>query len=105
MLMEHEITRKIAAQMEVSAKQYLESGSYDALVSDISQYIEHMSAHLWKENNRLFMMAEMRLQGVSDKMNSSLSEVEQKKLEQLGKTRQDYETLVQNLQQDLSKIN
>ena len=105
MLMEHEITRKIAIKMEQSAKTYLESGSADQLISDISQYIEHMSQHLWKENNRLFMMAEMRLSGVSDQVNSSLGAVEQKKLEQLGKTRTDYESMVQNIQQDLSKIN
>ena len=105
MLMEHEITRKIAVKMEQSAKDYLTSGSPDALVSDISQYIEHMSQHLWKENNRLFMMAEMRLSGVSDKVNAGLDEIEQKKLSQLGKSRSDYESLVQNLEQDLSKIN
>lgn len=105
MLMEHEITRQIATKMEISAKEYLATGSADKLVSDISQYIEHMSAHLWKENNRLFMMAEMRLQGMSDKINTALNEVEQKKLAQLGKTRADYETLVQNLQTDVSKIN
>lgn len=91
--------------MEQSAKDYLASGSPDALISDISQYIEHMSQHLWKENNRLFMMAEMRLSGVSDKVNAGLDEIEQKKLAQLGKSRSDYESLVQNLQQDLSKIN
>jgi len=105
MLMEHEITRKIATKMEASAKEYLSSGSSDALVSDISQYIEHMSQHLWKENNRLFMMAEMRLSGVSDKVNADLNSIEQKKLEQLGKSRSDYESLVQNLQSEISKIN
>lgn len=105
MLMEHEMTRQIAVKMGTSAKQYLEAGSADALIADISQYIEHMAAHLWKENNRLFMMAEMRLQGQDEKMNSSLSAVEQKKLEQLGKTRAYYEGLVQNLHQDISKIN
>ncbi|MFM8658931.1 MAG: hemerythrin domain-containing protein [Candidatus Nitrosotenuis sp.] len=105
MLMEHEITRKIAIQMETSAKQYLESGSSDALISDITQYVQHMSEHLWKENNKLFMMAEMRLSGVSDKMNADLDSVEKKKLEQLGKSRQDYESLVQNIQSEISKIN
>lgn len=104
MLMEHEITRQIAIKMTASAKEYLQTGKPDGLVSDITQYIEHMGAHLWKENNRLFMMAEMRLQGQSEKMNSALYEVEKKKLEQLGKTRADYETLVQNLQQEISKI-
>lgn len=105
MLMEHEITRKIAIQMETSAKQYLESGSSDALISDITQYVQHMSEHLWKENNKLFMMAEMRLSGVSDKMNADLDSVEKKKLEQLGKSRHDYESLVQNIQSEISKIN
>jgi hemerythrin-like domain-containing protein len=105
MLMEHEITRKIAIKMETSAREYLTSGNSDALVSDISQYIEHMGQHLWKENNRLFMMAEMRLSGESDKVNSDLNSIEQKKLEQLGKSRSDYESLVQNLQSEISKIN
>jgi hemerythrin-like domain-containing protein len=105
MLMEHEITRKIAIKMEDSAKAYLASGSSEALMSDISQYVEHMSQHLWKENNRLFMMAEMRLSGVSDKVNSELNSIEQKKLEQLGKSRQDYESLVQNIESEISKIN
>lgn len=105
MLMEHEITRKIAIQMETSAKEYLKSGSADALISDIAQYVQHMSEHLWKENNKLFMMAEMRLSGVSDKMNADLDSVEKKKLEQLGKSRQDYENIVQNIHSEISKIN
>ncbi|NDB32234.1 MAG: cation-binding protein [Nitrososphaeria archaeon] len=105
MLMEHEITRKIAIQMETSAKEYLKSGSADALISDIAQYVQHMSEHLWKENNKLFMMAEMRLSGVSDKMNAYLDSVEKKKLEQLGKSRQDYENIVQNIHSEISKIN
>ncbi|MFM7862305.1 MAG: hemerythrin domain-containing protein [Candidatus Nitrosotenuis sp.] len=105
MLMEHEITRKIAIHMEESAKEYLASGHAEALISDISQYIEHMSQHLWKENNRLFMMAEMRLSGVSDKVNAELDTVEKKKLDQLGKSRQDYENLVQGIQSEISKIN
>ncbi|NDB45984.1 MAG: cation-binding protein [Nitrososphaeria archaeon] len=105
MLMEHEITRKIAIQMETSAKEYLKSGSADALISDIAQYVQHMSEHLWKENNKLFMMAEMRLSGVSDRMNADLDSVEKKKLEQLGKSRQDYENIVQNIHSEISKIN
>jgi hemerythrin-like domain-containing protein len=105
MLMEHEITRKIAHHMEISAQEYLTSGRSDALILDISQYIEHMAQHLWKENNRLFMMAEMRLSGVSDKINAELDSVEKKKLDQLGKSRSDYESLVQDLQSEISKIN
>jgi hemerythrin-like domain-containing protein len=104
MLMEHQITKQIAAQMEQSAKEYLQSGAPEKLASDISQYVEHVSAHLWKENNRLFMMAEMRLQGVSDQMNASLAQTEKQKLESLGKSRGDYEKMVSDLEQDITKI-
>jgi hemerythrin-like domain-containing protein len=104
MLMEHQITKQIAARMEQSAKEYLESGAAEKLTSDISQYIEHVSAHLWKENNRLFMMAEMRLQGLSDKVNASLGEIERQKLDQLGKSRADYENLAQDLEKGLKTI-
>jgi len=105
MLMEHEMTRKIALHMEQSAKEYLSNGDADALIADITQYVQHMGEHLWKENNRLFMMAEMRLSGVSDKVNAELDSVEKRKLEQLGKSRQDYESMVQNIQSEISKIN
>lgn len=104
MLMEHQMTRQIADRMEESAKEYLGTGSSTKLASDIGEYIEHISAHLWKENNRLFMMAEMRLQGNSDQVNNSLDEVEKLKLEKLGKNRADYENLVHQLAQDVSKI-
>ena len=105
MLMEHQITRQIADKMDESAKEYLKTGSSTKLVSVIKEYIEHVSAHLWKENNRLFMMAEMRLQGNSDQVNKKLDEVEKLKLEQLGKQRSDYEKLADKLEQDVSKIN
>ncbi|MBI5145958.1 MAG: hemerythrin domain-containing protein [Thaumarchaeota archaeon] len=104
MLMEHQMTRQIADRMEESAKEYLKTGSSVKLASDISEYIEHISAHLWKENNRLFMMAEMRLQGSSDQVNNSLNEVEKLKLEKLGKNRADYENLVNQITRDVSKI-
>lgn len=104
MLMEHQITRQIADKLEASAHEYLKSGVSDRLVSDIKEYIEHVSAHLWKENNRLFMMAEMRLQGVSDQINTHLNETEKLKLEKLGKDRADYEHMANNLERDVSKI-
>lgn len=105
MLMEHQITKQIAQKMDDAAKEYLASGASDALVSSISEYIEHVAAHLWKENNRLFMMAEMRLQGVADQVAKDLDTVESQKLAQLGKTRQGYEKLVDDLEQDISKMN
>jgi len=104
MLMEHQVTRQIADRMDASAKEYLRTGSSDNLASDIGEYVEHVSAHLWKENNRLFMMAEMRLQGNSDQVTNNLNEVEKLKLEKLGKKRTDYEHLASQLENDVSRI-
>ncbi|HXG14305.1 MAG TPA: hemerythrin domain-containing protein [Candidatus Nitrosotenuis sp.] len=105
MLMEHKQTREIAERMTLSSKEYLQSGSAEKLISDITQYIEHMAKHIWKENNRLFVMAEMRLKGYADQMNKSLDDVEKQKLQQIGKRRDDYEKLVADLEQNLSKLN
>ncbi|MEW6044539.1 MAG: hemerythrin domain-containing protein [Thermoproteota archaeon] len=105
MLMEHKQTREIADRMAISAREYLQNDSADKLILDITQYIEHMAKHLWKENNRLFVMAEMRLKGYSEQMNKSLDEVERQKLEQIGKRRADYEKLVVDLEQNISNLN
>ncbi|MEW6043881.1 MAG: hemerythrin domain-containing protein [Thermoproteota archaeon] len=104
MLMEHEMTRQIASRMEESAKKYIQTGSSQELISDIQEYIEHMSQHLWKENNRLFVMAEMRLQGHSEQITKNLVEVEKQKLSSLGKSREDYEKLVLDLEQNITKL-
>ena len=61
MLIDHQRSREIGTQMEESAKEYLSSGDSTKLVSDMQQYVEHITEHLWKENNKLFMMAEARL--------------------------------------------
>lgn len=104
MLMEHEITRQIALKMEDYSKEYLISGNSEKLIEAISQYVQHMNEHLWKENNRLFMMGDMRLQGQSGEVNASLSKVEQEKLGKLGKTRQDYETMAQNIESSVTNL-
>jgi hemerythrin-like domain-containing protein len=104
MLMEHEMTRQIADRMEGSAREYLKTGSSEKLVADITEYIEHVTRHIWKENNRLFVMAEMRLQGESEQITKSLNSIEQQKLSSLGKSRDDYERLVSELEQNVSKI-
>jgi hemerythrin-like domain-containing protein len=106
MLMEHEMTRQIASKMGTSAKEYLQTGSSSSqkLVLDIQEYVEHVTQHLWKENNRLFVMAEMRLQGHSEQMNKSLDEVEAQKLSNLGKNRADYEKMAHDLEQNLTKV-
>ena len=103
MLMDHKRTREIATQMEESAKDYLSSGNSTKLVSDMQLYVEHVTEHLWKENNRLFMMAEARLQYVSQKVDKELNEIEDSQLKDLGKSRADYEQLVEDLSKDVSK--
>ena len=103
MLIDHQRSRKICSEMEVSANEYLSSGDSTKLVSDMQQYVEHITEHLWKENNKLFMMAEARLQYVSEKVDKELIEIEKSKLDELGKTREYYEKLAKNLTKDVSE--
>ncbi|MBT8243499.1 MAG: cation-binding protein [Nitrosopumilus sp.] len=103
MLIDHQRSREIGTEMEASAKEYLSSGDSTKLVSDMQQYVEHITEHLWKENNKLFMMAEARLQYVSEKVDTELKEIEQTKLDELGKTREHYEQLAENLTKDVSQ--
>lgn len=91
MLMEHEITRKLGTRMESSSKTYLANGDATQLIADMQEYINHVVQHLWKENNRLFEMAEMALRNDVEHINTSLQEVESSKLKGLGKTREHYE--------------
>ena len=103
MLMDHERSREIGKNMEESASEYLSSGNSENLINFMKQYVEHITEHLWKENNRLFMMAEARLQYVSEKVDKELNEIEQSKLKETGKTREHYEKLVENLVRDVSE--
>ncbi len=103
MLIDHQRSREIATNMEASAKEYLSSGDSSKLINDMYQYVEHVTEHLWKENNRLFMMAEARLQYVSEKVNNELNEIEGTQLKEIGKSREDYEQLVENLSKDVSQ--
>ena len=103
MLIDHQRSREIGTEMEESAKKYLASGDPSKLISDMQQYVEHVTEHLWKENNRLFMMAEARLQYVSEKVDKELNEIEKSKFDLLGKTREHYEQLAENLKKDVSQ--
>ena len=103
MLIDHQRSREIGTAMEESAKEYLSSGDSTKLISDMQQYVEHVTEHLWKENNRLFMMAEARLQYVSKKVDDELNEIERTQLNDLGKSREHYENLAENLSNDVSK--
>ncbi|HJM25379.1 MAG TPA: hemerythrin domain-containing protein [Nitrosopumilus sp.] len=103
MLMDHQRSREIGTEMEESAKKYLSSGDSTKLISDMHLYVEHITEHLWKENNKLFMMAEARLQYVSEKVDKELNEIEELKLKDLGKSREHYEELAENLSKNVSQ--
>ena len=107
MLMEHEETRKIGNNMEQSANDYFKNNDATQLISDMKHYVEHVTEHLWKENNRLFMMAEARLQNVSKQVDDELNQIEKTKLEEIGKTRDQYEKIAEEfdkkINQDISK--
>ena len=103
MLMDHERSRELGKEMEISAKNYISSGDSTTLITVMQQYVEHITEHLWKENNKLFMMAEARLQYVSKKIDKELNEIEESKLKETGKTREHYEQLAETLTRDLSQ--
>jgi len=102
MLIDHQRSREIGNEMEKSAKEYLSSGNSEKLIADMQLYVDHITEHLWKENNKLFMMAEARLQYVSKKVNEELETVEKSQLNDLGKSRQHYEELAETLTRDVS---
>ena len=102
MLMDHERSREIAKRMDTASKKYLESGNSDDLINTMDEYTQHITEHLWKENNRLFLMAEARLAYVSSQVNQELHEIEKEKLKELGKSRQHYEDLAENLTKHVS---
>jgi hemerythrin-like domain-containing protein len=103
MLIDHERSREIGKEMESSAKNYILTGDSTKLITDMQQYVEHITEHLWKENNKLFMMAEARLQYVSQKVDRELNEIEESKLKETGKTREHYEQLAETLTRDVSQ--
>ncbi len=103
MLMEHEMSRQYSKKMEASAETYLKTGDATQLIADMNEYSEHITQHLWKENNRLFMMAEARLQYVAEKVNEECSQIEETKLKDTGKTRADFEKIAEDLSKNISE--
>ena len=99
MLMDHEKSREIAAKMENATQKYLNENDSSDLISNMQEYVTHITEHLWKENNRLFMMAEARLQYVAQQVDSELNEIENSKLKETGKDRAHYEKIAENLSQ------
>ena len=103
MLMEHEVTRKIGNKMEESANNYFKTDDATQLISDMKEYVEHVTEHLWKENNRLFMMAEARLQNVSQQVDEELNQIEKTKLDEIGKTREQYEKIAEEFSEKINQ--
>jgi len=101
MLLEHQITKEMASKIEESVKEYVANKNSDRLIQSIEQYIEHVKEHLYKENNRLFMMADTRLEPHAKQVENVLTETENTKLNQLGRTRDHYENIVNELSKNL----
>jgi hemerythrin-like domain-containing protein len=102
MLFEHEVTKQLATKMENSAHDYLQSGNPNILLADIKNYIDHVALHLSKENQRLFMMADMLLQQNAEQVKKDLAQSEEAKLTVLGKKRSDYEKLLSDVESTLA---
>ena len=105
MIVEHQRTKAIAEQIELSSKKYLETDDSVDLIFTLEAYVQHVTEHLWKENNRLFKMAEARLINNAADVNTNLAAIEEKKLKEIGKSRSDYETLADDLEKSISEIN
>ena len=90
---------------DLSSKKYLENGDSSYLIEALELYVQHVTEHLWKENNRLFMMAEARLNYAAKEVDKNLEQVEEKKLNELGKSRSHYESLADELEKNVSEIN
>ena len=97
MLMEHEVTKKLIERIEVSGKIYLDTGDSVQLGVDFREYVEHMRNHLWKENNRLFVMADQRLQMESESVEAELEKTEKNQLAEIQKDRKHYEKIVETV--------
>jgi len=105
MLIEHKRTKEIAEHIGLASKKYLKNGDSAYLIETLELYVQHVTEHLWKENNRLFMMADTRLNSTSNEIDKNLDNIEEKKLMELGKTRLHYESLVNELEKNVSEIN
>jgi hemerythrin-like domain-containing protein len=67
MLTEHVLGRQLVAELETAARKY-EAGDDSAraqIASASRQYAQLLSAHIYKENNILFMMADQVLDSPS----------------------------------------
>ena len=99
MLAEHEKSREIAARIERAAGPYAADGSRRGeLAEAMGEYAAHISEHIWKENNRLFMMADARLApDAAGAVGAELDSVEAERLGRAGADRRHYERMADGL--------
>lgn len=97
MLYEHEITKELANSIVSSTKIYIASGEQTELVKSIDDYVQHVSLHLSKENQRLFVMADMLLSDQETLVNDNLTKLEKEKFDKIGNSREYYEKLIDNI--------
>ena len=98
MLAEHEKSREIAGRMAEAAESYGRDGSgREALASAMEEYASHITEHIWKENNRLFMMADARLAPSAGRVAADLDSTEEERLGRAGAGRARYEAIADDL--------
>ncbi len=78
MLYEHEITKELANSIVNSTKIYIATGKHDELVKNIDDYVQHVSLHLSKKDQKLFVMADMLFNEQQTLVNDNLIKLEKK---------------------------
>ena len=97
MLYEHQIIKNLAESIIKSTKNYISYWDYKDLVKDIDNYVQHVSLHLSKENQRLFVMADTLLNDQGTLVNDNLTRLEKEKFDKIGNSREYYEKLIDNI--------
>lgn len=97
MLYEHEITKKLTNSLIKSADIYTSTGQPKLLIEDVEKYVEHVTLHLSKENQRLFVMADMILSDQQTALSNDLDIIEKNKLRESKRTRNYYEELIEKI--------
>lgn len=98
MLAEHERSREIAGRISRAAGSYERDGSGGAeLAAAMEEYAAHITEHIWKENNRLFMMADARLAPDAARVAAGLDSAEAERLGRAGRGRGHYERIADEL--------
>ena len=84
MLHEHEEARKLAEQIKTAVNLYLTDKNTEHAKSLVIQscgaYVDRIERHILKDDTRLFVMAERRLNGRENDVSSAIAEVEADKM-------------------------